>query len=174
MLLGVGAVWAFTAWAADKVQPLDVKVGLWEVTHTTTMEGQLIPPEAMAKLSPEHRAQVEQMLKQRSEMNGKPVTRTHCVTKEELAKSDVMGDDERDPSCKRTVITSTPRKLQARSACADEKGGKRSGSYEIEAVDREHVKGSAQMTGSSGKQDMKANSTFTARWLGADCGKDKN
>jgi hypothetical protein len=55
--LGFAFLFCGAAWAADNVQPLDVKLGLWE--STTTMEHSGAPPipaEVLARLSPEQRA----------------------------------------------------------------------------------------------------------------------
>ena len=55
ILLLIGSI---SAWAADKIQSLNLKVGLWEVTHTTSLTGTPpIPPEMLAKMTPEQRAE---------------------------------------------------------------------------------------------------------------------
>src|ERR1700676_2872864 len=62
--------------AAGKVQPLNVKTGLWQVSTTTTMSGLPdIPPEMQARLdqmTPEQRAKMEAMMKSR--FGGTPQT----------------------------------------------------------------------------------------------------
>jgi hypothetical protein len=61
VLLGIVLLLSLTVMAADKIQPLNVKLGLWETTHTTTTSGQMpIPPEMLAKLTPEQRAKMEE------------------------------------------------------------------------------------------------------------------
>ena len=63
-------------WAADRYQPLDVKTGLWEVTTTVSTSGQMpIPPDLLAKLTPEQRAKFEQQMSGRSLQPAK----TDCV-----------------------------------------------------------------------------------------------
>jgi uncharacterized protein DUF3617 len=169
-LLGVGVLWwGVAAWAADTIQPLDVKVGLWDVTHTTAVAGQPpIPAEALDKLTPDKRAKLEQLMKDRAAQGPKTATLKHCVTKEELNKSNMLGDDSK--SCNRTVITSTRRKLDARVACT-EQGTKRTGTVHIEAIDPENVKGSMQMAMTGGDHTMTMSSTFTGKWIGPVCGK---
>ena len=62
MTVGLVALWAVGALADDKMVPLDVKVGQWEMTHTTVMKGvPPIPAEMLAKMSPEVRARYEAM-----------------------------------------------------------------------------------------------------------------
>ena len=49
-----------TFWAADKLTPLNIKEGLWEMTVTHSMTGMpAIPPETLAKMPPEQRARIE-------------------------------------------------------------------------------------------------------------------
>jgi Protein of unknown function (DUF3617) len=171
ILLGVGVLWGVAAWGADAIQPLDVKVGLWEVTHTTAVAGQPpIPQELLDKLTPEKRAKLEERMKERAAQGPKTITRKHCVTAEELKKSNMLGEDSK--GCARTVITSTRRKLDARVVCT-EKGGKRTGSYKIEAIDSKNVKGSVQMAASGGDRTMTVSSAFTGKWIGSVCGKDE-
>src|SRR5271170_8464285 len=57
ILCGLVVLSSSVLWAADEIQPLDVKLGLWETTWTSQSAGQVpIPPEAMANLTPEQRA----------------------------------------------------------------------------------------------------------------------
>src|SRR5215467_16319582 len=80
-------------WCADKLQPPDVKLGLWETTVTSQMSGlPPIPPEALARMTPEQKARMEAAMKARS---GHPTTHTsrHCVTKEQLEKGATFNDE---------------------------------------------------------------------------------
>ena len=61
-------------WATDKYEPLNVKTGLWEVTTTVSTSGQMpIPPDLLAKLTPEQRAKFEQQMSGRSLQPAKPI-----------------------------------------------------------------------------------------------------
>jgi hypothetical protein len=56
-LLFLGCAWI---WAADAIK-LDVKLGLWETTNTFQTSGMPqvnIPPDALARMTPEQRAKV--------------------------------------------------------------------------------------------------------------------
>ena len=65
----VGLLASVVLRAAGKVQPLNVKTGLWQVSTTTTMSGlPEIPPDMQARLdqmTPEQRAKMEAMMKSR-------------------------------------------------------------------------------------------------------------
>ena len=156
------------ALAADRVQPLNVKVGLWEVTTTATISGEIpIPAGLLEKLNPEQRARVEERIKVRSSEPPSVTTREHCLTKEELTKGVTFGGDRK--SCTRTVVTSTSNKLEMRIECLNPgQDIKTQGTVQVEAIDTETVKGSVRLT-VSGDRAADSTSTFTATWIGPIC-----
>src|ERR1700686_5486956 len=110
---------SLTFWAADKITPLNIKEGLWEMTVTHSMTGMpAIPPDTLAKMPPEHRARVEAAMKQ-SGMGG-PTADVHkeCVTREKLDKQLAFDDNrkdkdkDQDTACTRTVVNATGSKLE--------------------------------------------------------------
>jgi Protein of unknown function (DUF3617) len=171
IIFGLGLWFATAGWAADAITPLDVKLGLWEITHTTATSGQPpIPADMLAKMTPEQRAKFDQMMKQRAAQGPTTVTSKHCVTKEELNRSNMLGDD--DKACTRTVIASTRSKLEAKVKCNRE-GSTQTGVYRVEAVDSGSVKGSMEMVMAGGDNKMTINSTFSGKWVGPACGSTK-
>ena len=65
-LPGIALFAAMSAWAAGTIQPLDMKPGLWEITLTVRSSGRPpMPPEVVAKLTPEERARIEAKAKER-------------------------------------------------------------------------------------------------------------
>src|SRR5580765_3956296 len=71
-----------------KIQPLNVKPGLWETTTTHKTSGAPpIPPETLAKLSREQRARLEDRMNANSAGSTNTVTDKHCVTKEDVEKA---------------------------------------------------------------------------------------
>jgi hypothetical protein len=152
--------------AADGFKPLDVKLGLWETTNTFQMSGMPqinLPPDALARMTPEQRAQVEQMMKG----NARTTTTKSCMTREKMNRSEMFGADRKE--CTRTVVSSSGNKMEVRMACTTD-GGKMTGTFRVEAANSETVKGSMQMTSTGSDHTMNMNSNFTSRWLGADCG----
>src|SRR5271165_50293 len=139
ILCGLVVVSSSFLWAADQIQPLDVKLGLWETTFTSQMSGMpSIPPEAMANMTPEQRARVEEAMKARGAGNA----HRSCITKDKLDKPNAFGEDRK--TCTRTVVTSTSHKLEMRLECGDE-ASKVAGTVRIEATDSETIKGATQM-----------------------------
>ncbi|MBV9341421.1 MAG: DUF3617 domain-containing protein [Acidobacteria bacterium] len=172
ILLALILTFAAGAWAADKVQPMNVKTGLWEVTATTTRAGTPpIPPEYLARLTPEQRAKVEERMKANS--GEKTITNTYksCVTKDDLENGPKWGPKQ-DDACTRTVVSSTGTKMELHGKCEYE-NMKYDGTMLIEALSTESAKGSTKMTASGGNNTMNANSTFTAKWLAPECGETK-
>lgn len=165
--LGIAFLFCGAACAADNVQPLDVKLGLWE--STTTMEHSGAPPipaEVLARLTPEQRAKIEERAKASAQQGPKTTTRKSCVKKEDLDKALAFGNDEKN--CHRTVVASSSRKLEFHMECG---AGtmKSNGTVNIEAISSEHVKGTVQMTMGDGTRSMKMNTAFESKWLGPVC-----
>jgi len=152
-------------WADDKVQPMDVKAGLWEVTKTTAMSGQ-IPAGLADKLTPEQRARFEAQMNARSGQN-KPITYKTCVTQEQINKGFSFADDRN--LCTSTVVSSTRSKEEVRLECA-QNGMKLNGTAHLEAIDSENVKAHTEFASTGGDRTMNSNSTFSGKWIGADCG----
>jgi hypothetical protein len=168
ILLGLAFLWPLLSWTADTVQPLDVKLGLWETTTINEMSGMPpMPAEVLAKLTPEQRAKMEGVFKARAAQGPKTTTRRTCLDKQKLDKSVAFGDDS-DKSCRRTIISSSRSKQDAHLECTDEKM-KRSGDLHIEAINPENIKGSMQMTAAGGSSTMNIKVAFTAKWIGSSC-----
>lgn len=157
-------------WAADNILPLNVKEGLWEVTVTHSMSGMPnssmanIPPDALAKMTPEQRSRVEAM------MSGKSSTdvRKECVTKEKLQKNSAFSNNRGD--CTRSVVNSTGRKLEVKFHC-EEKQSSSDGNFVMEALGSDNVKGTMHMVANtSGGHNMTMDFTITSKYLGQDCG----
>jgi len=158
-------------WAADDLKPLDVKLGLWETTSTSQTSGMPpvnIPPDALARMTPDQRAKVEAMMKGQ----GSPRTTTakSCMTAEKMKRSEMFYEQKQ---CTKTVVTSTGSKLELRMHCTMEGGTKADGTVRVERISSESTKGSVQMVSTSGDHTMNMNSTFTSKWLGPDCGEVK-
>ena len=153
--------------AATKLQPLNIKPGLWETTRTYTMVGEMpIPADMLAKLSPEQRARFEERMKAHSAANTKTVTDKKCLTKQDLEQADFGGSK---GECTQTIISSTSNKATGTLSC-DVEGVTVKGSIEIEALDQEHVKGLSHGTATGGGRARNVDTTFTSKWIGPSCG----
>ena len=98
--------------AADKPVPLSVKTGTWKMTYTVGATGQMpVSDESLAELSPEMRARMEQLWKERGSNATQTNTVKRCVTEEDLKRSAFANDTK---SCTHTVLASSGTALDVR------------------------------------------------------------
>ncbi|HEY6301451.1 MAG TPA: DUF3617 family protein [Terriglobales bacterium] len=152
--------------AADKVTPLDIKAGLWEVTTTKAVtEDTMLPAAVLEKLTPEQRERIEDRVKARNADPQKTIIARQCLTRQELER----GTPFRPPqiSCKWTVLTSTSSKLEKRGRCVDH-GTKTEAALRIQALSPEEAEGSIQLFKASDNASA-AIPSFKAKWIGPFC-----
>jgi hypothetical protein len=153
-----------------EIQPLNIKPGLWETTRTYKSSGAPpVPPETLARLTPEQRARLEQRMNAHSAGNTTTTTDKHCVTKEDVEKTDFgQGKGE----CTYNIETSTSTRAKGTYSCVVE-GMDVNGFIDITASDSEHITGSTHGSLSSGGRTMNVESTFTSKFISASCGSVK-
>jgi len=168
--LGVGLIVSFTLVSADKTQPLNVKLGLWQMTAARDRNEASpltsIAPELLAKMTPDQRARVEAKLKARAAQGPRMDTKRFCLTEEKL--NSVAFDGESNNSCQRTIASSTAKVTQFREDC-EENGVKRTVDGRFEALDPEAMKGSLKIK-VDGNNPQTVNVDIAMKWMGADCG----
>jgi len=154
--------------AADKLQPLNAKLGLWEITTTSQFSGlPPIPADVLAKMSPEQRAKMEAMFKQKASHGGVPTTSQTCVTQEKLNKAPFS---EGKQSCQRTIISSTSQLAEFREECTEPDGTKRIMDGKFELSGDTNMKGSMKVKASGSGKAMNVNLDMSGKWIGSDCG----
>jgi hypothetical protein len=171
LLFGTIFLWALGAHAADKVQPLNLKPGLWEITGTVSMSGNGGSPlsrEQLDKLTPEQRTRFEQAWKQALSQTPKARTYEQCLKAEDVNKADAMFGEDKSWSCNRTVVSSSSSKLEFHEQCVHE-GMKVNRNVRMEASNPESVTGLIEQTAAGGEGVTKSSSTFTSKWLGSSC-----
>lgn len=157
LLSAAGVVASSTA----RAEPLNAKPGAWEMTITTTGTGNVIPPEALAKMPPERRAMVEKMM---GEQGGKSNTsvRKSCVRKEDLDQ-DRFAQGHADSACTRNTVSRTASKIVVAMSCPG--NPPREGRFTFEAKTPESVVGTIDQETGGGK----FHAEIKGRWLGASC-----
>src|SRR5579871_6051836 len=104
---------ATLAHAAELTKP-NIKPGLWEVTVSPKMSGEMsIPEDQLAKLTPDQRARIEAAIKS----SQKPHVYKECMTPEKIAKGFEMDRGSDEASCKRTVVSSSTSELTLHDEC---------------------------------------------------------
>ncbi len=154
---------------SDKLQPLNVKTGLWQTTTTMKIKGQLpITPDMQARLAqmtPEQRARFEAAMSKMS--SGTPTTRTYknCVTKEQLNTNPFS-----EKECTWSTLSSTGSKLDAKGVCVMGKEDVKTNiAMHLDVADSEHVKGSGKVTMTGGDRTMTNDFDITSKYVGSDC-----
>jgi hypothetical protein len=94
------------------------------------------------------------------------ITDKHCVTQQDLQHP------LNEQHCTWTIVESSSSRARGSVVCEDE-GIRMTGTGSFEAIDPEHMKGSAQLTSSGSGRTMTTDATFTSKWLGASCGNVK-
>ncbi|MGO9827683.1 MAG: DUF3617 domain-containing protein [Terriglobales bacterium] len=172
LVLALLFVGSLTLCAADDVPFLDVKQGLWEVSTTHSMKGMPtaqmgnIPPDVLAKMSPDQRAKIEAM------MSGKPSTdvRKECITKEKLEKRLAFTKNRGERGeCSRTVVSSTGRKLELKIHCVDNDTTS-DGTAVMEAISSDTVKGTMHFVTKTSENAITMDFTTSSKYLGPACG----
>jgi hypothetical protein len=150
----------------NKLEPLNVKIGLWENTTTISSSGALgIPPERLAKMSPEQRARLEAALKARSGQSAHTNTYKSCLTKDQLQKTPFADKQ----NCTETLISSSAKEAEVSFECTMEEA-KGSGTMKIEVQNNESVQGSGHGTVTMGGHPMNTDWKMTGKWVQSSCG----
>jgi hypothetical protein len=174
ILLVIALFCPLATWAQD-IKPFDAKLGLWESTSSMEIGGMpampamTIPQDALDKMPPAQRAQVEAMMKGRGSGSPRTTTTKFCLDRDSLRNAFYNSDK----SCTTKLVSSTSSTQQIHVECT--RGNTKStGDLTLERVDAEHMKGtgvfkSAGDASTAGRSmDMKV--TFSNKWVSADCG----
>jgi Protein of unknown function (DUF3617) len=160
VLFGTAAV----ALAAQKIETLNVKPGLWEMTMTMKTSGTMpLSPELLAKLTPEQRAKMEESMKAHSGTHERTNTYKTCWTK------DKTSFDKEEQNCTRTILTSNSNKLAIKVQCSDA-NQRSNATMEFEAVNPENVRGTSHVVATGGGHSMNLDATYSGKWVGSACG----
>jgi hypothetical protein len=170
ILLGVGLGAAVVT--AAVAATLNVKPGLWEITSQGEASGMPpIPPQALAQMSPEQRAQMMAAMQSAMGRMNQPNVMRSCVTQKMLDRGldlQHQGDNE---NCKQTVVGSTSHSLDLRMECTGQQ--KTNGTMHIDALNPQTFSGTFNMVSTDGTNTMTVKRTMQGKWLGSDCGNVK-
>ena len=157
---------------AQKMTP-----GLWEYQMTMKPGGNANMDVAMAqmqqemaRMSPEQRQQMEQMMQSRgikmgASSTGLGVSAKTCITAEQAARDDLP---QADGNCKTTEQQRSGNKLRFKVVCTGEHAGTGQGEATLVSPTQNsgHLTIDTQVNGAPQRMEM----DHTGRWLGADCG----
>lgn len=154
--------------AAGAIAPLDIRLGLWEITLTVKIDNPPpLPPQVLAKLTPEQRARIESKARQRDLERAQTTVKSSCLGDKERHQPSLFAFGEA-PGCHQTVLNASRTRQEIQVDCGPglSKGG---GTFRIEAIDPENVKVSSDWFATDGSRTLRSSSSATLRWLGASC-----
>jgi hypothetical protein len=162
-----------TLLAEEKIIIPNLKDGLWETTMSHSGSGLPgIPPEALAKMTPEQRAQMEAMMKQRGmSSSGGGTAVKSCWTKDKIAKGIAFNQNRENCTFNQTHSSSTH--MEFKIHCENNKDGNKTtmdGTTMVDVIGSEAVKGTSHIVSNTNGRPMTMDTTFTSRYLGSDCG----
>lgn len=143
-------------------EPFNAKPGAWEMTTTTVTTGVIVPPDMLAKLTPDQRAKVESDMKARS---GKPSTRVNktCFTQQKLDQ-DAMIAMGSSGGCAQKVLTKSATKIKVERTCPTPQAY--TATQTIEAATPESMAVTSDVTIQGGGKVLV---DIKGKWLGASC-----
>jgi hypothetical protein len=161
-LVVAGLLVPVLALAADR---LNVKTGLWEVTVVAQMSGMPpLPPEVLAKIPEEQRAQLAGVLGQEPKTHKS----RECVTEKDL---DQPFQAEEIKHCSTTLTKSSPTVQEYAVICTGEHPSR--GKMHVEAPTPTTMTGYFDMTvdNKDAGAPMRINTKLSGHWLAAACSK---
>ena len=165
---GACALLGHAAPASAEEATLNVKPGLWEMTTSSLMEGEMpIPDEALAKMTPEQRSKMEAMLSAMKSRAKAPHVFRECLTEKQIREGLQMRDRD-DPACHRTVTSTSGTRLEVREECSGAHA--RSVTAKFEASDPGTLHGHVVAEITHGMHTMTVTSEIAGKRLGSDCG----
>ena len=141
-IIGLSASLALAG--GEKVQPLDIKTGLWQSTMTLTFNG--LPP-MEASFMP------------------KTITQKMCLTKKNLGQYPFLRKN-----CTLKVMTSTGSKMDVTGDCVFGEGYMDHFTGHLHVLDSEHVEGTETQAITGGGRTMTADYKGTGKYVGPACG----
>jgi len=150
--------------AAQSGEKMNVKTGLWEITTQTGMTGTPpIPPDVLAKMTPEQRARMQAL-----SGSDRSHTAQSCVTEKDLEHG-LEPQENRQSSCK-VVSTNTTGTTQEIHMQCDNDHMKGTSVMKVVALDREHMQADMKMDAVSQGGPMHMTMHMTGKWVSSDCG----
>ncbi len=171
-LIAVACLLALAASAQAQQHLVKRKPGLWEVQNTTKSPDMPKMPdmnEAMGKMSPEQRAMVEQMMKDRGVgIGAKPNSFRYCLTKQQ-AEGDVMPPADPETQCTHKISETSATSAKFSFSCKRKDGSSVEGEGRAFDLTPESYATTMNMRMQHEGRQMQMQSEQKGKWLGADC-----
>jgi hypothetical protein len=143
---------------------LAANTGLWEMTSSVKMQGELLSPEMLAQLPPQARAQIEASMQSAQQ----PHTHRMCLTEEKLRRG-FRFDQQRSDQCQQQIVSETSTLIEMRGVCHQQTGDATMHAR-ITLTGRDQMTGTFDMDSKSIVGPHHISGQISGRWIGADCG----
>jgi len=142
--------------ASDRMRPLNVKAGLWQMTETVTWTG--LPPEYAAMMK-----------------NAKPINYKSCVKEKDLSTNPFASGSKEGCSWTALKSTGTDMEVEGKSCDMGKEWGMTADVHgTIHAEDSENGTGTFDIVLTGNGQTMKGHATCTGKWAAGSCPADMN
>lgn len=147
----------------SRAETLDVKLGAWEMTTTTSTEVKSLPTETLDKLSEAQRARIESARQARA---GVPTTSVSqdCITQADLDQDSVI-KSAADARCRRTIISKSARSIEIEQTCTAPQAS--TSNVIINAESPEIILAHMATTKAGSRGQVRVD--IKGRWLGTSC-----
>jgi hypothetical protein len=142
---------------------LNVRMGLWEVSSTMKMSGEM-PGMDTSKMTPEQKAQMAAAMQN---MMARPTITKSCMTKEKFDQKSFLADIPGD-QCKQVLKTNTASVLDATVTCTGQRPMTAQAHFESQSPTT--FSGSMKSTTTEQGKSMNVDMTMAGKWISADCG----
>ena len=160
----VGALLLAIAMPVLAADSLAVKTGLWETTVTTNMAGMSIPADALAKIPPAQRAQMEQMMQRAGAGAPHTMKEKSCITEKDLKDGPFRNAGSQGQQCTYTPVSATARHQELTFQC-NANGRPATGKMVLDATDSTHVTGTVDVKTEGATVNIK----LATQWLSSSC-----
>ena len=150
---------------AQAPPPLNIKLGLWEMTMTMDM-GAAPPGVDTSKMTPEQIAQMRSMMRGRG-ASMPPVVNKSCMTRAKLAEYRLTTDRD-GTTCTSTLVKGTATSMDLKQVCTGTNPS--TSDIHVDAPSQTDMKMTMKPTSGRGAG---MTITMASKWLQADCGEIK-
>jgi hypothetical protein len=147
---------------------LDIKMGLWEITTTAQIRGQMAID--TRDMTPELKDAMEKAMKKVASETYSSVAKK-CVSKEWLAQWIFMGEPPAGHTCTQTPTKNTRASLDVTITCTGEHAS--TSQVHFDALSPSSIKGAMKITGTEQARTTTTSVALTGKWLRTDCGSEK-
>ena len=142
---------------------LNLKVGAWETTTTTTITGMPVPAAALENLTATQRAGIEKAMQARA-LKAVTIVTKSCFTQKDLDEDHMLKSDN-ERQCSKKILSKSANKIVFEQTCPAPNAAASTVTMETASPESMLMNVDVLQGGAQGKVHL----TITGRWLGASC-----